>query len=171
MDIFDIVILILCIIFVILIIVNVNIINYKRKKKHKEENTFLSQEEIINKPKPLTIGLYKDIFNIFKEGTQYVGIIEELNLLIENNAEIQPTILNEAKELDYKYYDTLFIWRDSYLKQFNLYYFFMRDTFNAVAPGMQKEVRQEFFKQLSHIGAFLDIENNKYKGGEKYVTT
>lgn len=139
--------------------------NKKPKKQVQKSVKELSnnsniQQQTVN----VSIALYTDLINIFKEGLRYVATIEELNLLIDNNAEIQPTILhNCSKEHDYKYFETLLIWKKSYLQQLNLYYQYMKDIYNAVFKLNWNKDEDEFFKQLSHVGAFLDKENQKEK--------
>lgn len=114
----------------------------------------------------MTIPLYNDLVKIFKELIQHVATIEEINILIEQKAEVTANLIQNT-DLDYVSFDNLLIWKESFLRQLDLYFIFARDVFNSVSYLLDINSKQEFIKQLGYVGNFIDIEKEKENNNDK----
>ena len=160
--------IILIVLFVFLILIfSIFIIQQIRSNIAKRKMQTLQQNNQSNmKTTGITIPLYNDLVKIFKELIQYTATITEINILIEQKAEVPANIIQNTK-LDYVSFDNLLVWKRSFLRQLDLYFIFVRDVFNSVSYLLDINSKQEFIKQLGYVGNFIDIEKEKENNNDK----
>lgn len=129
----------------IFIIVGLIIENRKPKIIDEKDNVV---EMIKN---PLTLGNYENLINYLKTIQQQIATVKELEILINKNAEVQSSVVD-----DYPSFEYLSIWRDSFLAQIKLSYIFTRDNYNSVKANFPTESKKTVETQLYNIERFIN---------------
>lgn len=158
-------IIIAAIICVIAIIVSA-IRSYKEfkiswKTIHKQDNKNLSQDALHTK---LDLATYSSLLDVFKYLNQYRASIKEIIDLIENNAEVGYSILNEkSKNKDYVSSNVLVFWLESYYNQFRSYITYTLDVFYNIKDKLAYDVYIRLRDNLTELTEYCDYVRDYYK--------
>lgn len=149
--------------FTVLVIVFVVSIVIRIRDKYKPFE-FEDEEHNENKKRTtevpmISIALYDDIVDLFKQTNQVIASIREINTLISQNAEVRASILNE-KDFNYVSMEHLYTWYESYKSQLILKYCLLKDIYSNSRLGLPKQSRQFFDMEFYKIEKFINTDMN-----------
>lgn len=118
----------------------------------KNGNTRILKKENI---KIINYTAYRDLVIMFSNITQIIAAIDEINILINKNAEVTPTVLKDSKEISYKSFDNLIVWRVSYIKRLIYEYTILNDYYTQVRFCLPEITNKMFGKELIDIYNYI----------------
>lgn len=128
------------------------------KKKTKQQQI---QQQAVNPNTSISLPLYIDIFNLFKEANRYVASIQEIRSLIENSAEVSYTILKDtACDKDFKSFDNLKYWLISYERQLSTYICMLTDIYDSAKFLLKQNSATAFELNLQQIRDYYNETRN-----------
>lgn len=164
------------IIVMTLIFIDVMYRTNKNKNKNLDSNSENKLKTLDSNSKnklKINVTTYADLLNAFKILDQYRASVKEIIDLINKNAEVGYSILNDKLKVDdYCSFNVLLFWLESYLDQYNLNLMFVSEFFNDIKFYLSTASYYKFEKSLNEIAEYYFIAKDTYdnilkKQGEK----
>lgn len=144
--------IVITIVLIIAIIVAIILAISKKFVVYDEENDEFIDDKQVN---TLTLEQQYQLFNIFVKLNQYITTVKEINTLIDQKAEVHATILDNC-DVEYVSFDNLIHWKESYINQLIIYYYYSFNTLQIVKSQMSVIMYNIYLKQLQEAANLID---------------
>ena len=106
-------------------------------------------------PIVIPLSLYNNLCGVMEKLIQIKATVQEINNLIERNAEVPYNILKDSKiGSEYLSFDVLNIWKKSYMDQMNMYVDLFDNIYQNVRVSLPFDTRVIFDEKLNDVKSF-----------------